>query len=114
MTRRFLVVVVPDPEDGGYVASVPALPGVYGQGETEEEAFEDAKAALTFTLDDMVERGESLPPGDGVALLAIYTLALSVRRLLRIRLSPTLLRRRNLQALDHPPRGRRRPPRLRG
>jgi antitoxin HicB len=67
MTRKFIVVVVPDPEDGGYVASVPALPGVWGQGETEEEAFQDAVAALTFTLDDMIERGEELPAGDGVA-----------------------------------------------
>jgi antitoxin HicB len=67
MTRKFIVVVVPDPEDGGYVASVPAVPGVWGQGETEEEAFQDAVAALTFTLDDMTERGEELPAGDGVA-----------------------------------------------
>ncbi len=67
MKRRFIVVVAADPEDGGYVASVPALPGVWGQGETEEEAFQDAVAALTFTLDDMTERGEKIPPGDEVA-----------------------------------------------
>lgn len=63
MTRKFIVVVIPDHEDGGYVASVPALPGVWGQGETEEEAYQDAVSALSFTLDDMAERGESIPEG---------------------------------------------------
>ncbi len=65
--RKFVVVINPDPEDGGYVATVPSLPGVVGQGETEEEAFEDVKVALEFTLESMVERGEELPPGDEVA-----------------------------------------------
>jgi predicted RNase H-like HicB family nuclease len=31
-------VVFAGPEDGGYVATVPGMPGVVGQGETEEEA----------------------------------------------------------------------------
>ncbi len=67
MTHKFIVVVVPGPEDEGYIASVPALPGVYGQGETEEEAFEDVVAALTMTLDDMIERGEKIPSGNETA-----------------------------------------------
>ena len=64
--KRLVVVINSDPEDGGYVATVPSLPGVVGQGETEGEAFEDVKAALEFTLESMVERGEELPPGDEV------------------------------------------------
>ncbi len=64
--RRFAVAIHPDPEDGGYVAHVPSLPGVYGQGETEEEALEDAGAALEFTLESMAELGEELPTGDEV------------------------------------------------
>jgi antitoxin HicB len=65
--RRFAVVVHPDREDGGFVATVPSLPGVVGQGETEEEAFKDVAEALAFTLEDMVDRGEELPPGGEVA-----------------------------------------------
>ncbi len=65
--RKLVVVIKSDPEDGGYVATVPSLPGVVGQGETKEGAFEDVKAALEFTLESMVERGEELPPGDEVA-----------------------------------------------
>ncbi|WP_273843183.1 type II toxin-antitoxin system HicB family antitoxin [Rubrobacter calidifluminis] len=64
--RRFAVAIHPDPEDGGFVASIPSLPGVYGQGETEEEALEDVKAALEFTLESMAERGEELPAGDEI------------------------------------------------
>lgn len=62
--RRFAVVVREDPEDGGYVASVPSIAGVYGQGATIEEAIEDAKEALEFTLEDMKKRGEEIPAGE--------------------------------------------------
>jgi predicted RNase H-like HicB family nuclease len=60
----FRVVVEPDREDGGFVASTPTLKGVYGQGETEEEAVRDFQAALDFTLRAMVEEGEELPESD--------------------------------------------------
>lgn len=60
----FRVKVEPDPEDGGYVASTPTLKGVYGQGETEEEAVRDFQAALDFTLRAMAEEGEELPASD--------------------------------------------------
>ncbi|MDQ4064152.1 MAG: hypothetical protein M3122_09800 [Actinomycetota bacterium] len=49
------------------MATVPSLPGVVGQGETEGEALEDVKVAVEFTLESMMERGEELPPGDEVA-----------------------------------------------
>lgn len=65
-TRRFAVAIHPDPEDGGYVASIPSVPGVYGQGETEEEALEDVREALEFTLESMSELGEELPLGDEI------------------------------------------------
>ena len=64
--RRFAVSIHPDPEDGGFVATLPSLPGVVGQGETEDEALEDVKAALEFTLESMREAGEELPGGDEI------------------------------------------------
>lgn len=67
MARRYVVVIHPDHEDGGYVASVPTVPGVWGQGETEEEAVQDAAEALSVTLDEMTARGEEIPPGDETA-----------------------------------------------
>lgn len=63
ITRRYTVIIEPD-EDGVYVATVPALPGVVDQGASEEEALENIRQALDFTLSDMAERGEEIPPSD--------------------------------------------------
>ncbi len=63
--RRFAIGIKPGPENGGLVATVPSLPGVVGQGETEDEALEDVRAAL-LALQSMAERGEKLPPGGEV------------------------------------------------
>ncbi len=64
--RRFAVAIHPDREDGGFFATIPSLPGVVGQGETADEALEDVKKALAFTLESMAESGEELPPGDEI------------------------------------------------
>jgi predicted RNase H-like HicB family nuclease len=39
------IELIPDPEFGGFTASVPDIPA-YGEGETEEEAIADLKEAL--------------------------------------------------------------------
>lgn len=62
-TRTYTVVIEQD-EDGVYIATVPALPGVIEQGDTEEEALERVAAAAAFTLDSMTERKEEIPPSD--------------------------------------------------
>ena len=61
VTRSYAVILEPD-EDGIYITTVPAFPGVVDQGETEEEALENIRRALDFTLADMVESGEEVPP----------------------------------------------------
>lgn len=63
MERRYKVIIETD-ENGVYVATAPALPGVVEQGDTEDEAFQNMGAALRFTLDSMSEEGEDLPPSD--------------------------------------------------
>ena len=62
-TRTYIVSIEPD-EDGVYIATIPALPGVVEQGGTEEEAYNRVVNALTFTLNSMTERGEEIPPSD--------------------------------------------------
>ena len=47
--QQFAVIVRPNPEDGGFVATVPDRPGVVGRGRTEEAALEDARIALEST-----------------------------------------------------------------
>jgi antitoxin HicB len=61
--RYYRVIIEPD-EDGVYIATVPAVPGVVDQGETVEEAFERVKESLNFALDNMAEDGEEIPPSD--------------------------------------------------
>ena len=56
---RYTVVLVPDPELGGYVAYVPVV-GVTTQGESIDEAFAMAAEAAGLKLDVMIEDGEEL------------------------------------------------------
>jgi antitoxin HicB len=48
-------------EEGGYVVTVPALPGCVTQGESYEEALEMAKDAIEGWLDTLAELGRPLP-----------------------------------------------------
>lgn len=48
-------------EDGRFLASVPALPGVMAYGETEESALRKAKAIALQVLADMIESGDEVP-----------------------------------------------------
>ncbi len=53
-TKRFAVVLEPDAE-GGFTVLVPSLPGVVTQGETVNEALENARDAISLTLQDEEE-----------------------------------------------------------
>ena len=58
---RYTVVLLPEPEDGGYSVVVPAIPGCVTQGETVEEALAMAAEAASLLLTVMAEDGEDLP-----------------------------------------------------
>ena len=47
--------------EGGYVASVPALPGCHTQGETLEEAERNVKEAIALYLESLASHGEPIP-----------------------------------------------------
>lgn len=51
---KFKVIIEPS-EDGGFVVHVPALQGCHTQGETIEEALENAKDAIKTYLDTVEE-----------------------------------------------------------
>jgi antitoxin HicB len=59
-TRRFAVVLEPQPE-GGFTVTVPALPEVVTEGDTEAEALAMAEDAIRLVLEDMIARGEPIP-----------------------------------------------------
>ena len=48
-------------DGGGWLASVPALPGCMGDGETREEALADAESAIAEWMDAAARLGRSVP-----------------------------------------------------
>ena len=62
---RFMVVLEPAGE-GGFNVSVPALDGCFSQGETEEEALENAKEAILCYLEGL-EKVNQIKTKPGVA-----------------------------------------------
>ena len=60
------VLLYPDPEDGGWVALVPSLPGCISEGDTRDEALRNIREAITLVEEVMREDSASciLHPGD--------------------------------------------------
>jgi predicted RNase H-like HicB family nuclease len=48
-------------EEGGFTVVVPALPGCVTYGENVDEAIDMAKEAIQLYLEELKERGESIP-----------------------------------------------------
>ena len=50
--------------DGGYVATVPSLPGCVSQGDTREEALANIREAADLYIEDCLAAGDPLPQED--------------------------------------------------
>lgn len=61
---RFTVVLEQEP-DGGYVASVPALPACVSQGDTRAESLSNIREAIELYVDDCRESGDPIPTEAG-------------------------------------------------
>jgi len=48
-------------EEGGFTVTVPALPGCVTYGENIDEAIDMAKEAIQLYLEELKERGETIP-----------------------------------------------------
>ncbi len=48
-------------EEGGFTVTVPALPGCVTYGENVDEAIDMAKEAIQLYLEELKERGETIP-----------------------------------------------------
>jgi antitoxin HicB len=57
---RYTVLLEPE-EDGGFVVSVPALPGCISQGDTREEALANIREAIALYVEDCRETGDPVP-----------------------------------------------------
>ena len=57
-TRRYIVLLTPDPDEGGYTVTVPVLPGCITEGDTLAEALANAREAIKCHLEGLAGEGE--------------------------------------------------------
>jgi predicted RNase H-like HicB family nuclease len=71
---RLTYSIVLDPaEEGGYVVRVPRLPGCVTEGDSLDEAVDNAREAITAYLLALLDDGKELPAPDegGIAVRAV-------------------------------------------
>ena len=61
---RYTVVLEQEP-DGGYVVSVPALPGCISPGDTRSEALTNIREAIVLYVEDCRAAGDPVPTEAG-------------------------------------------------
>lgn len=81
--NKYPISIAWSEEDGEYVATCPAFPGLSALGETEEKALAEAKVALDLFIKSCEERGIPLPEPQAVREYSGQT---------RLRISKTLHR----------------------
>ena len=67
VTQYHYTVVFEPALEGGYVVSVPALPGLVTEGDTLEEARAMVKDAIRGYIESLVKHGEEIPIESGTA-----------------------------------------------
>jgi predicted RNase H-like HicB family nuclease len=60
MTRQYTVILEAE-ADGGYHAFCPALKGCHSEGETEEEAMQNIREAISLHIESLVAHNEPVP-----------------------------------------------------
>jgi predicted RNase H-like HicB family nuclease len=58
-------VVLEREDDGGFVVSVPALPGCVSQGDTRADALENIREAIELYVEDCRGAGDPVPTEAG-------------------------------------------------
>ena len=64
-------VVIREGNEGGYVATVPALPGCVSQGRTRPAALRNVKEAIEVYIESLVEDGIPVPVQTGSQLVDV-------------------------------------------
>ncbi len=64
-------VVIREGNEGGYVATVPALPGCASQGRTRQSALRNAKEAIEVYIEALVEDGIPVPTQTSAQLVDV-------------------------------------------
>ncbi|MDO4842856.1 MAG: type II toxin-antitoxin system HicB family antitoxin [Phoenicibacter congonensis] len=61
MAMDYRMEVIEDPDEGGYVVSIPDLPGCISCAETKEQALENIEDAKKQWLETALEDGFEIP-----------------------------------------------------
>ena len=61
---RYTIILHPDQEEGGYIVTVPTLPGCITQGDTMDEAIAMAKDAIRLHIESLLAEGQPVPQED--------------------------------------------------
>ena len=72
---RYMIILHPDLEEGGYTVTVPSLPGIVTEGETIEEAISMAKEAIALHIEGLIAHGLAVPEEDTNAQALIVDVA---------------------------------------
>jgi antitoxin HicB len=70
-TLNYTIVLTEDQEDGGFIASVPSLPGCHTSGETKSEAYGNAIEAIQAYLESLMIHGDAIPVEAGKRTVSI-------------------------------------------
>ena len=62
-------------DEGGYTVFVPSLPGCITYGETVDEAIDMAKEAIKLYIEELQDRGESIPDDSNVLEYSLNLMA---------------------------------------
>ncbi|MGK2964230.1 MAG: type II toxin-antitoxin system HicB family antitoxin [Tepidiformaceae bacterium] len=62
----FEIVIEKEPEDPGYFAYSPTLPGCFSNGATIEEARRNMREAVQGHLEALMARGDDIPQNDAI------------------------------------------------
>ena len=62
-------------EEGGYTVFVPSLPGCITYGESVDEAIDMAKEAIELYLEELHDRGETIPDDSNVLEYSLNLMA---------------------------------------
>jgi len=66
-------VILEREADGGFVVSVPVLPGCVSQGDTREEALANIREAIDLYIEDCRLAGDPVPEEDSLEFLELKT-----------------------------------------
>jgi predicted RNase H-like HicB family nuclease len=64
-------VVLEQEDDGGFSASVPALPGCHSQGDTRADAMANIREAIELYVEALRDAGEPVPTEAGKEFVEI-------------------------------------------